>query len=96
LLTGKQKRYLRSLAHHLKPIFQIGKGGINENLIKQVNEALEKRELIKVSILQNAIEDKEELANELADRTNSELVQLIGSTIVLYKESVEHKEIQLP
>ena len=59
MLTGKQKRFLRSKAHHLDPIFQVGKGGVNENMIKQVNEALEVRELIKISILQNCDEDKE-------------------------------------
>ncbi|WP_102026958.1 ribosome assembly RNA-binding protein YhbY [Salirhabdus sp. Marseille-P4669] len=96
MLTGKQKRYLRSLAHHLKPIFQVGKAGVNENLMTQVSEALEKRELIKVSILQNCFEDKDEVASELAAGTNSELVQLIGHTIVLYKESEENKQITLP
>ncbi|SET65511.1 RNA-binding protein [Salinibacillus kushneri] len=96
MLTGKQKRYLRSEAHHLKPIFQIGKAGINDNLIIQVNEALEKRELIKVSILQNNFEDKHEVAEELAQKSDGELVQLIGHTIVLYKESTENKQIELP
>ncbi|QHS22833.1 ribosome assembly RNA-binding protein YhbY [Virgibacillus sp. MSP4-1] len=96
MLTGKQKRYLRSQAHHLKPIFQIGKAGINENLIIQVKEALEKRELIKVSILQNNFEDKNDVAREMAEKSESELVQLIGHTIVLYKESTENKQIELP
>ncbi|MEQ6375836.1 ribosome assembly RNA-binding protein YhbY [Bacillaceae bacterium S4-13-58] len=96
MLTGKQKRFLRSKAHHLDPIFQIGKSGINENMVKQVKEALERRELIKVSILQNNGEDKRVVAEELAQETDAELVQLIGLTIVLYKESEEHKEIVLP
>lgn len=96
MLTGKQKRYLRSLAHHEKPIFQIGKAGINDNLVQQVHDALEKRELIKVSILQNCFEDKNEVAEQLAEKSGSELVQLIGHTIVLYKESMESKKIQLP
>jgi RNA-binding protein len=96
MLTGKQKRHLRSLAHHLKPIFQVGKAGVNENLIQQINEALEKRELIKVSILQNCFEDKDEVAQALAEGSESELVQLIGHTIVLYKESEENKQIELP
>ena len=96
MLTGKQKRYLRSLAHHEKPIFQIGKAGINDNLVQQVHDALEKRELIKVSILQNCFEDKNEVAEQLAEKSGSELVQLIGHTIVLYKESMESKQIQLP
>lgn len=95
-MRGKQKRYLRSLANTLKPIFQVGKYGVNQNLITQVDEALEKRELIKISILQNCSEDKEEVASELAQATNSFVVQIIGNTIILYKESIEHKSIQLP
>jgi len=96
LLTGKQKRYLRALAHHLEPIFQVGKGGINENMLKTISEALEKRELIKITILKNSLEDKNEAAFALAEGTDAELVQLIGHTIVLYRESVENKEIELP
>ncbi|WP_010094130.1 ribosome assembly RNA-binding protein YhbY [Ornithinibacillus scapharcae] len=96
MLTGKQKRFLRSKAHHLKPIFQVGKIGVNENMIVQVNEALEKRELIKVSILQNCMDDKETVAEELKAGTKAEIVQVIGNNIVLYKESEENKQIQLP
>jgi RNA-binding protein len=96
MLSGKQKRFLRSKAHHLKPIFQVGKVGVNENMIVQVNEALEKRELIKVSILQNCMDDKETVAEELKAGTNSEIVQIIGNNIVLYKESEENKQIELP
>ncbi|MFC0188104.1 ribosome assembly RNA-binding protein YhbY [Fictibacillus aquaticus] len=96
MLTGKQKRFLRSEAHHLTPIFQVGKGGVNDNLIKQIGEALEVRELIKVSVLQNCEQDKEEVAQLLSKGAKAELVQLIGSTIVLYKESVEQKKISLP
>jgi RNA-binding protein len=96
MLTGKQKRYLRSMAHHLQPIFQVGKGGVNENLIRQIEEALEARELIKVSILTNCEEDKEEVAEELSRGAGAELVQIIGKTIVLYKESKEKKRIELP
>lgn len=96
MLTGKQKRFLRSKAHHLNPIFQVGKGGVNENMIKQISYALEARELLKISILQNCEEDKNEVAEELAKGTRAELVQLIGHTIVLYKESIENKQIVLP
>jgi RNA-binding protein len=96
MLTGKQKRFLRAEAHHLTPIFQVGKGGVNENMINQIKEALEVRELIKVSILQNNTDDKHEVAEELAAGAGAELVQLIGHTVVLYKESREHKTIQLP
>ncbi|HHW36861.1 MAG TPA: ribosome assembly RNA-binding protein YhbY [Bacillales bacterium] len=96
MLTGKQKRFLRSKAHHLNPIFQVGKGGVNENMIKQIVEALEVRELIKVSVLQNCEFDRDEVADSLAKGARAELVQIIGNTIVLYKESVEHKQISLP
>ncbi|MFD2046132.1 ribosome assembly RNA-binding protein YhbY [Ornithinibacillus salinisoli] len=96
MLTGKQKRFLRSEAHHLKPIFQVGKTGVNENMIAQISEALEKRELIKVSILQNCLEDKDTVAEELRTGTHSEVVQIIGNNIVLYKESNENKQIKLP
>jgi RNA-binding protein len=95
MLTGKQKRFLRSKAHHLNPIFQVGKGGVNENMIKQIADVLEARELIKVSVLQNCEEDKDTVAHELVGGAKAELVQIIGNTIVLYKESVENKQIQL-
>jgi RNA-binding protein len=96
MLTGKQKRFLRSKAHHLNPIFQVGKGGVNENMVKQIAEVLEARELIKVSVLQNCDEDKDTVASELVSGAKAELVQIIGNTIVLYKESVENKQLQLP
>lgn len=96
MLTGKQKRFLRSKAHHLNPIFQVGKGGVNENMVKQIADVLEARELIKVSVLQNCDEDKDTVASELVRGAKAELVQIIGNTIVLYKESVENKQLQLP
>lgn len=96
MLTGKQKRFLRAKAHHLNPIFQVGKGGVNDNLIKQIGEALEVRELLKVSILQNCEEDKDEVAAALSKGARAELVQVIGNTIVLYRESRENKQLQLP
>lgn len=96
MLTGKQKRFLRSQAHHLTPIFQVGKGGVNENMIKQISEALEVRELMKISILQNCEEDKDVVAEQLTKGCRAELVQVIGKTVVLYKESRENKQIVLP
>lgn len=96
MLVGKQKRYLRSLAHHLQPIFQIGKGGMNDQLVRHVEEAIEKREIIKISILNNCVESPAKLATELAARSSSELVQIIGKTIVLYKPSTDYKQIELP
>lgn len=96
MLTGKQKRFLRAKAHHLQAIFQVGKGGVNDNLIKQVVDALEARELIKISMLQNCDEAIETVVEKLVAGANAELVQTIGHTIVLYKESRENKQIQLP
>ncbi|MCV0022933.1 ribosome assembly RNA-binding protein YhbY [Bacillus halotolerans] len=96
MLTGKQKRFLRSKAHHLSPIFQVGKGGVNDNMIKQISEALEARELIKISVLQNCEDDKNDVAEALVKGSRAQLVQMIGNTIVLYKESKENKQIELP
>lgn len=96
MLTGKQKRHLRSLGHHEKAIFQVGKSGVNQNMIEQLNDALEKRELIKVSILQNCDENKEDIANQIKEGTGAEIVQIIGFNIILYKESEENKQINLP
>lgn len=96
MLTGKQKRFLRSKAHHLNPIFQVGKGGVNENMVTQITDALEARELLKVSVLQNCDEDRYDVADQLVQGTKAELVQVIGHTIVLYKESQENKTLVLP
>jgi RNA-binding protein len=96
MLTGKQKSFLRSKAHHLNPIFQVGKGGVNDNMIKQITEVLEARELIKVSILQNCDDDRDTVAEQLSRGAKAEVVQVIGNTIVLYKESRENKQLVLP
>ncbi|GAA5415576.1 RNA-binding protein YhbY [Paraliobacillus ryukyuensis] len=96
MLTGKQKRYLRAKANPLRSIFQVGKVGVNENMINQITDALDKRELIKISILQNCMEDKNEVAEQLVQGTEAELVQIIGNNIILYKESTENKTIELP
>ncbi|GAA3321625.1 ribosome assembly RNA-binding protein YhbY [Ectobacillus funiculus] len=97
MLTGKQKNGIcarrRTISHRF---FQVGKGGVNEHLIKHIQEAIETRELIKVSVLQNCEEDRHEVAEELSSGAGAELVQVIGSTIVLYKESQDHKQIVLP
>ncbi|MBL1230837.1 ribosome assembly RNA-binding protein YhbY [Enterococcus sp. BWB1-3] len=90
-LRGKQKRYLRSQAHHLQPIFQIGKGGLNEEVIIQINEALEKRELIKVSLLQNTDEVAENVAEILEKKIHCNVVQVIGRVLVVFKPSSKEK-----
>ncbi|MBB5180795.1 RNA-binding protein [Planomicrobium koreense] len=96
MLTGKQKRFLRSEAHHLDPIFQVGKGGVNGAMLRQIEEALEARELVKISILQNNEDGKHDVAKQLSEGTAAELVQLIGHTVVLYKPSVNNRRIELP
>lgn len=95
-LTGKQKRYLRALAHHEKPLFQVGKNGVSDSFIEQFEDVLEKRELVKISVLQNCLEDKDSIVESLVTSTNAQLVQVMGNTIVLYRESKENKEIKLP
>ena len=96
MLTGKQKRFLRRKAHNVDPTFQIGKAGVNDNMVDQLVDILENRELIKIHVLQNNFEDKSDLAQEVSQKTNSEIVQVIGSMIVLYKESQDNKTIELP
>ena len=96
-MTTKQRAYLKSLAMTRDPIFQIGKNSMTPELTKAVDEALEARELIKVSVLQNCADDPRELAAMLAERTRSQVVQVIGKKIVLYREGKnEKKKIQLP
>lgn len=95
-MTSKQRAYLRGLANSLTAIFQIGKNGLNDNLIKQVDDALEARELIKLSVLETAPEVNKVLAQELADKTNSVLVQVVGNKITLYRAKKKNAKIQLP
>ncbi len=95
-MTSKQRAYLRSLAHSLDTIFQVGKGGVGENMCKQVSDALEARELIKLRVLDNSDYTPREAAEEIAEATGAEVVQVIGTKFVLYKESVDHKTIVLP
>jgi len=96
MLTSKQRAYLRSLANTIQPIFQVGKGGISENIIKQFDDALEARELVKATVLRNAEASPREIAEEIARETGAELVQVIGNKFVLYRESEKKKEIILP
>ena len=96
MLTGKQRSYLKGLANTMDPLFQIGKNGLTENFIKQVDEALETRELIKVKILQNSLLEATDVANQLCDKLEANFVQSIGSKFVIYRESKEHKKIELP
>ena len=94
-MTTNQRAYLKGLAMNIEPIFQIGKSSLSPELTKAVSEALEARELIKISVLNNCMDDPRELAQMLAERTNSQVVQVIGKKIVLYKESKTKKKIEL-
>ena len=95
MLTSKQRAYLRSLATNEPTIMQIGKGGITENLIKTVSDALEARELIKLSVLENCDWTQREAADELAKAVGADVVVVIGRKIILYRESKENKKIEL-
>ena len=95
-MTTKQRAYLRKMSHDIDPIFQVGKGGVTPELSKSVGEALEKRELVKSTILKNCMEDVRDVAETIAGRTNSEVVQVMGRRFVLYKESSDNKQIVLP
>ncbi len=95
-MTSKQRAYLKSLASNIDTIFQIGKGGIEENFIKQVDSALEAREIIKIKALETYLEGPMAAGIELAEATGAELVQVIGMKIVLYRESKKNKKIILP
>lgn len=95
MITSKQRAYLRGLANSMEPILQIGKGGISENLVTQISEALEKRELIKVHILESAMLNTKEACSQLAELTGAECVQAIGNKFVLYRESEKNKKIEI-
>lgn len=87
MLTGKQKRYLRSQAHSMSAIFQIGKDGVHQTQIEGIQDALHVHELIKVKILDTCGDSKNEVALEISMKTKAEVVQIMGRTIVLYKPS---------
>ncbi len=95
-MTSKQRAFLRSLAMKIDPILNIGKGGYSPEIVDELDRILEKRELVKVQLLQNCVEDIKEMANVLSERTHSEVVQVIGRRIIFYRESKENKEIILP
>ena len=95
-MTSKQRAYLKGLASKIQPIFQIGKGGINDNLVQQLDDALEKRELIKVTVLENSMLDPREACEQCAQRTGAQPVIAIGAKFVLYRESKKKKCIELP
>lgn len=95
-MTSKERAYLKGLAMTMDPIFQIGKASLTPEIVAAVDEALEARELIKISVLKNCADDPKEIASMMAGRTRSLVVQVIGKKIVLYRESKNKKKIILP
>ena len=96
MITSKQRAYLRGLGQSCPAIMQIGKGGITENLIKTVSDALEARELVKLTVLENSGENPREALDKLCEALGAEGVSAIGRKIVLYRESKDKKTIELP
>lgn len=95
-MTSKQRAYLKSLAMKLDPVFNVGKASITPEFTTAIAEVLETRELIKIAVLKNCLDEPREIAEVLAERTHSQVVQVIGKKIVLYKESKDNKKIELP
>ena len=96
MITGKQRAYLRGLANNMDPIFQLGKNGIEETFLKQLEEALEARELIKIKVLENSGLAAREASNTICEKIGCEGIQAIGSKRVLYKKSSKKPKIELP
>ncbi|MBQ3012379.1 MAG: ribosome assembly RNA-binding protein YhbY [Clostridia bacterium] len=96
MITSKQRAYLRGLGQSCPAIMQIGKGGITENLIKTVSDALEARELVKLTVLENSGENPREALDKLCEALGAEGVSAVGRKIVLYRESKDKKTIELP
>lgn len=98
MITGKQRAFLRKLGHDLQPVVQIGREGLTENVITAADEALEKRELIKLSVLENAMLDTRETSDEAARRLGAEPVQTIGNRFILYRRASREKNrhIEIP
>ncbi len=95
-MTSKQRSYLNGLAMTMDTILNIGKASLTPEVTEAVNEALEKRELIKIGVLKNCFDDPKEIARALAERTRSEIVQVVGKKIILYKPNKKNPKITLP
>lgn len=96
MLNPKQRAFLRKMAQTMQPIFQIGKNGLSDNQIEQIINALEARELIKITLLNTIPDEKRSISEELAMATGAEIVHIIGNKLTLYKASTKHPEIVLP
>jgi RNA-binding protein len=96
MLTGKQRRHLRALAHPMKPIVQIGKDGIDDGLVAAVDQALTDHELVKIKVGESSALDRHTAAGELAKKTRSEVAQVLGNIVLLYRANPDDPTIQLP
>ncbi len=95
-MTSKQRAYLKGLASTLEPVFQVGKSSVTPEVTQAVAEAFNNRELIKISVLKNCMDDPRAIAEVIAERTHSQVVQVIGKKIVLYKADKKNPKIILP
>ncbi|MGM9550647.1 MAG: YhbY family RNA-binding protein [Clostridia bacterium] len=95
MITSKQRAYLRGLANNIDTIFQIGKGGIGDNFLKQMEDALEAREIVKVKVLETAFMSAREACEAVCEEIGAEPVSCVGNKFVVYKESVNNKQIKL-
>lgn len=95
-MTSKQRAYLKSLANTINPIFQVGKSSLTPEFIKGIEEAFHTKELIKIAVLKSCMDDPNEIAQTIADRTHSQVVQVIGKKIILYKPDKKNPKIVLP
>ncbi len=96
MITSKQRSYLRTLANNMDPIFQIGKGGLEDTFLRQIDEALEAREILKIKVLNNSGLDAREASDTLCSELNCEGIQAIGSKFVIYRRSEKKPKIELP
>lgn len=96
MLTGKQRSYLKSIANGLKPITQIGKSGVTDAFLEQLDLALDSREIVKITILETSLLDTKETANEVTEKVRAEFVQAIGNKFVIYRKNHENPKIELP
>jgi len=96
VLTGKQRRHLRALGHKLTPVVQVGKDGIDEGLVKAIDQALTDHELIKIKVGENAGLDRQDAAEAIASKTKSEVAQVLGNTVLLYRAHPDEPAIELP
>ncbi|CDZ74578.1 Hypothetical protein ING2D1G_0394 [Peptoniphilus sp. ING2-D1G] len=95
MLRGKERAYLKSLAHSADPLMQIGKGGLTDSVVKQLDKLLEDHELVKIRVLKNSPVIAREIVEEILNATNAEFVQQIGNKLTIYRESKEKKKIEL-